>query len=253
MQSKGKNYGMKSIRLQMLLALSVILSLVLAACGGGDDDAAPTAAPTAAVATAPAPTVAPTATSVPVPTGQLRVGISDLLDFAMLPGISQRRHHLDAMFDNFVGTDSAGKLQGASGFASSWEMTPDGKQWTFKIRPGIVFHDGTGASSQDFKYSLEFYLLPTPMNNPPGLKDTLETVDAPDPTTAIVRLKKTDIFFPISYMSRSANLGGNGYVVPKAYTEAGGLETANRNPIGSGPYKFKEAKVGDRVTMEALS
>ncbi len=39
--------------------------------------------------------------------------------------------------------------------AESWESTPDFKTWTFKLKDGLKFEDGTPVTSKDFKYGIE--------------------------------------------------------------------------------------------------
>src|SRR3989442_14457938 len=84
-----------------------------------------------------------------------------------------------------TGTKPVGDL------AESWTVSKDGLTYTFKIRRGVKFHDGSEMTSKDIKASYDRILKP-----PAGVKslrkeayEAIGSIDAPDPTTFIVKLK----------------------------------------------------------------
>jgi ABC-type transport system substrate-binding protein len=74
------------------------------------------------------------------------------------------------------------------GLASSWTITAGGTVYTFKLRPGLKFSDGTPLVAADVAASFKRYL--TDKNNANiGLFSSIKTVTAPNPTTAVFTLK----------------------------------------------------------------
>src|SRR5919109_3637975 len=76
--------------------------------------------------------------------------------------------------------------------AESWTASQDGKTYTFKIRRGIKFHDGSELTSRDVKATYDKIIFP-----PPGVGSTrkgqyadVEKVEAPDATTVVFHLKE---------------------------------------------------------------
>src|SRR6266568_8550793 len=87
-----------------------------------------------------------------------------------------------------TGTKPVGDL------AESWTISKDGMTYTFKLRRGVKFHDGSEMTSKDVKASYDKIIFP-----PPGVKslrktayETVEAVEAPDPYTVRFRLKRPE-------------------------------------------------------------
>ncbi|MSQ25561.1 MAG: ABC transporter substrate-binding protein [Dehalococcoidia bacterium] len=244
---------MRSSKLKVLLFLTIVVSLVAAACGGGDDEAAP-AATTAPVATArPTATTAPppTATAIPVPIGQLRFAVGTFRTEEMLLGRSVRIL-LDPMYDYIVGASPDGKLDGVSGLATSWQMSPDGKTWTWKFRDTARWHDGTPVTVQDVIFTFGWFARPEAIASDRGpLQQKIASLTSPDAATMVMTLNTRDIFMGINFMSPLSN-GDIGFVLPKTYLEARGETGFNRAPMASGPYKFKQQLPGSTIAYEAM-
>jgi len=154
-----------------LLPLLVVVAIVIAACGGGDEEE-PTRAPqpTTPPATTPTPTAAPTVPPTPTPIlpkrgGILRTRITfsptapshwDLLrgpinsGFPLFQPVLSSLVQLDQETQKVVGD-----------LAQSWEFSPDGKQVTFKLRPGVTWHDGTALKASDIKSNWDVILKET--------------------------------------------------------------------------------------------
>lgn len=264
---------MKILTLRALLCLSLV-ALIVAACGGGEQaaptatrgpvaptagtSAAPTATRPAQATTAPAATVAPaaTATAVPVPTGQLRLALEGIVGYSLLPGIVLYRAHLDPLYDTLVGLDLNGELSNKNGMASAWEASADGMKWTFKTRDGVTFHTGEKATAKDVKHSLDFYGGPDSQVTA-GLSATRQriigAVESPDDSTVAVTLKTFDLFFVLKFLSIGGQGTSTGYLLPKAYMESKGRDFAIKNPVGSGPYKYKSDVLNQQLLLEADS
>jgi peptide/nickel transport system substrate-binding protein len=129
--------------------------------------------------------------------------------------------------------------------AESYQVSSDGKTWTFKLRKGVKFHDGMPFTSADVKYYYDW--LRDPKNaaiNQSNFKD-VSSVEAPDPATVVVTLSR--VFVPFGALS--AVIG-----IPAKHVHEKGGETAYKKgtPVGTGPYKLMELKLGDHVTLQAF-
>ena len=100
--------------------------------------------------------------------------------------------------------------------ATSWTQSNDGKTWTFKLRSGVKFHDGTpvDAAAVQFTFNRLFKL------NQGAVGDfaAIDQVDAPDPLTVVFHLKTP---FP-SFLTSLTTLWGPGIVSPKTVHGAPG-------------------------------
>jgi peptide/nickel transport system substrate-binding protein len=128
---------------------------------------------------------------------------------------------------------------------SEWKISPDGLTYTFKIRPGIRFHDGSPLTSADVKASYDKILFP-----PDGVRSirkhhysAVASVEAPDPSTVVFKLK-----FPSA--SLLANLASPWNVIfPKKYLDQD-PNYFKKNVVGSGPFKFKNYTPGSTFEGE---
>ncbi len=68
-------------------------------------------------------------------------------------GNSGRYQNLNLVYDTLVFPDSSGTIQGL--LAQSWEASPDFRDWTFHLRSGVVFHDGTPLTAEAVKFSFD--------------------------------------------------------------------------------------------------
>jgi peptide/nickel transport system substrate-binding protein len=118
--------------------------------------------------------------------------------------------------------------------ASDWKISPDGLTYTFTLRPGIRFHDGSPLTAVDVKATYDKIIFP-----PAGVRSirknaytAVQRVDAPDPSTVVFKLK-----FPSA--SLLANLASPWNVIfPKKYLDQD-PNYFKTHVVGSGPFKFK--------------
>jgi peptide/nickel transport system substrate-binding protein len=129
--------------------------------------------------------------------------------------------------------------------ATDWKISPDGLTYTFKLRQGIKFHDGSPLTSADVKATYDKIVAP-----PEGVNSirkeaytAVARIEAPDPGTVVFRLK-----FP------SASLLGNlaspwNVIYPKKYLDKD-PNYFKTNVVGSGPFKFKSYTRGSTFEGE---
>ena len=126
--------------------------------------------------------------------------------------------------------------------ATSWDISPDGKDYTLHLRDDVYFHNGDKMTAEDVAFSLngaaEIPIGRTLLIN----YDNAEVVDE---TTVVVHL--TDPYAPFlnSLSSRYA------LVVNKALYDEIGVAGYDAAPVGTGPYKFIQRVAGDHLTLEA--
>ena len=120
------------------------------------------------------------------------------------------------------------------------EPTNGGKTYTFKVREGVSFHDGTPMTSQDVKASYDRIIFP-PEGVPSSRKtffNMVESVEAPDDTTIVFNLK-----FPSGAFLPALATPFN-WIYSKKDLEAHGFDWHKDNVNGTGPFKFVEHQPG---------
>lgn len=145
----------------------------------------------------------------------------------------------DQIFDTLtVVNNETGKVEGL--IAESWEQTSD-TAYTFKIREGIKFHDGSDLTAEDVKFSLDRAINSAAVSY---IVDFIDEVTVVDDYTVDITTKE-----PYAPAIRNLSVPFSA-IVPKALVEAD-EDAFILNPVGSGPYKFVEWKQGDSVTLAA--
>jgi peptide/nickel transport system substrate-binding protein len=144
------------------------------------------------------------------------------------------------MFDQLttVNEDSSGV---APSIAESWEISPDGTVYTFAIRQGVNFHDGSPMTMDDVVFSLERVFDPEGSGYS-FLFGVVEGVEAVDATHVQITLKE-----PFTPLLDNLNVFPAS-IVPKAAVEAD-AEGFAQNPIGTGPFKLQEFAKGRHVHL----
>jgi peptide/nickel transport system substrate-binding protein len=126
------------------------------------------------------------------------------------------------------------------GLASRWTIAPDGKTYTFTLRPGVRFHDGSAMDSTDVAASIR-RVLSKDIASP--LASRLAAVDAvatPDANTVVLTLKEPSAPLLVSLATIA--------IVPKAF-EAN-KDALQRAPMGTGPFKFGEWQPNSFVRLD---
>src|SRR5438132_11014412 len=128
---------------------------------------------------------------------------------------------------------------------TDWKIASDGLTYTFKLRPGIRFHDGSTLTAADVKATYDKIVFP-----PPGVRSirknaysAIASIEAPDPATVVFKLKFA-----------SASLLGNlaspwNVIYPKKYLDRD-PNYFKANVVGSGPFKLKSYTRGSTFEGE---
>lgn len=121
-----------------------------------------------------------------------------------------------------------------------------GMDVTWKLRPGVTWHDGVPFTSADVKFTVD--AINSPSYNPESTDgfDRITSVDTPDSLTAVVHYKEAYAPYEIQFV-RGA--------LPKHVLEGKDIDNAteyNRNPLGTGPYKVTEWKTGEYILLDKV-
>ena len=148
-----------------------------------------------------------------------------------------------AIFETLTYLDDNGKAQPR--LALSWEPSEDFKMWTFKLRPGVKFQDGTPFNAAAYKENFDRQKDPANKCRCAFYIAYINNVQAPDELTLVFTLNDPQVNFPSlqTYANQNAAVHS-----PTAWKTKG--DDYNRNPVGTGPYILKSWTAGDRMILE---
>ncbi len=146
---------------------------------------------------------------------------------------------LENVFDTLV--EPGDDLTMRPALAQSWETSPDQLVWTFHLRPGVTFHDGSLLTAADVVYSYRRIIDGKLANS--DKFSAVTDVSAPDDRTV-----RITVAHPTPNLL--TNLGGfkGMAIVQRRNVEDGQIAT---HPIGTGPFAFANQKSGDSITLRA--
>jgi peptide/nickel transport system substrate-binding protein len=275
---------MRSRFLNTRLLIGVVLSSILVvalACGGADEPKAPaqpaaaataepaaeaeqqtsvqkqpeqaatamaaaTAAPAMAAATTtplPAQIARPAPTAVPAGVikrgGTFTIGTAQPVQFLdpHRGGLANNRNAFVGMFSSLTDWDFNGLAKGD--LAESWDFDAGSLTWTINLQRNVKFHNGRAFTAQDVKNSLDRIFDPDRRSNIVQRISEIESSEVVDDHTIKFNLSK----------SSGALLPGliDARIVAQENIDQ---DNFNDNPIGTGPFKFVNYLVNDRMTME---
>jgi ABC-type dipeptide transport system, periplasmic component len=133
--------------------------------------------------------------------------------------------------------------------AESWDISADGTTYTFHLRKGVKFHDGTELTSKDVVASLNRQFNKDDPTLPKGASRPLSslnaTIRAIDDMTVELKLPRPDG----TTLARLSDIGGR--IISAAALEKYGADIG-KNLVGAGPFKFVSATSGQQVVLEAF-
>lgn len=139
---------------------------------------------------------------------------------------------MDNVFDGLFDTDEAGEL--IPNLAESYDISENGLNYTFKLRKGVKFHDGSDFTAEDVVYSYS-KLAGLQTGEPMSSKFAIiSSIEAKGDYEVVVTLSEINS----SFLARNIVA-----IVPSGY------EDQSTKPIGAGPFIFKEYKAGQQLTL----
>jgi peptide/nickel transport system substrate-binding protein len=199
-------------------------------------------------------TSAPTSSGAVKRGGTLIVGAAEpatLENTLALPALTAR--YLYEIYDRLVELDFTAEVPfppQIPGLATSWTISPDGTIYTFKLRQGVTFHDGTPFDAAALKFNLDRIRDPNfPYYYQRGAGATsfvfgrvAETVVV-DPSTVRIQLSEPFGNFIDALMRKEAS-----FASPESIKRLGN-EKNGESPVGTGPFKFVQREPGSKVVF----
>ncbi|MDY0394012.1 ABC transporter substrate-binding protein [Virgibacillus halophilus] len=135
--------------------------------------------------------------------------------------------------------------------ATEWNVSDDGKKWTFKLRDDVKFHDGNDFTAEDVVYNFERwatsadfiyygYMFGATEDNLKGIIDKVEATDKYEVTFTL-----SEPNAPFLYTLAMSPFG---IASPKAIEKYG--DDYFKNPVGTGPFVFEEWVPDDKITLK---
>lgn len=213
-----------------LVAVATTTTLTLAACSGGSDESTANPAPK---------------------NGTLTVGLLGDIGQPPDPDIYYANNGLAIVLNTYEGlvqykndTDS---VEIAPRLATSWEVNADKTVYTFHLREGVTFHDGTPFTSAAVKVAFERRIAVK--GGAAYMVEVVKDVATPDDQTAVVTLKKPNSAF-LDYL---ASPFGPKMESPTALEKNAGDDDAQTylqtHDVGTGPYTISKAEPGTSWTL----
>ncbi len=122
--------------------------------------------------------------------------------------------------------------------ADSWTVSDDLKNWTFKLKSGVKFHNGEPFNAASVKFSFERAADKTSTNKDKATFANIESLDTPDTHSVVLKLKNgdPDLLFKLGQATA-------------VMVEAKSAATNNTKPVGTGPYQLDNWAKGSAVTL----
>lgn len=211
---------------------ALLVSVALSACGGDKNAGGTSAGETKQDESTVAGTSNTLSEGTPVPGGSVVFGMTqDLASLDPHPETDAgTRDVVFNLYEGLVKPASDGSLVPA--VASDYTISEDAKIFTFTLRDGITFHDGTQVTVEDVKYSIDRY---AEIQGESSAFSMLSEVALRDDRTLEVILKEGDPEF-ITELALA--------IIPASNGDPAG------NPVGTGPFKFVSYTPGQNLVLE---
>src|SRR5262249_13056539 len=134
--------------------------------------------------------------------------------------------------------------------AESWQSSPDGLSYTFKLKKNILFHDGSKVDAAAVKFTFDFVLDPANRSNMRQFLGAVQSVEVVDPLTVQIQLKH-----PYAFMMHVLAVYRMGMIiispsVTQKYTPEERRAGKPEALVGCGPFKLVEWVKGTHLVMD---
>ena len=192
---------------------------------------------------------APTAGRSEAPAGTLTVAVATFGNERWLPHLYVGAEDvvLKPLWENLLSRDGKGNL--IPMLAEKWQVSDGGRTWKFHLRKGVRFHNGTEVTAEDVRFTFASIAKEGSANSMAPEFRTIKSMEVEGPYTITVRFDKP--FVTLGNRVTQGLFASVAYIQSKKHVEAG-EDGAERQPIGTGPWKFVEHVRGDRIVYEAV-
>src|SRR5215471_4571142 len=186
----------------------------------------------------------------PRPEGTLTVAVATFGNERWLPSLYVGAEDivLKPLWENLLSRDASGNL--IPMLAEKWESLEGGRTWKFHLRKGVRFHNGNDLTAEDVKFTFTALAREGSANSLSTEFRQIKSIEVEGPLTVTVRFDKPFVTF--GNRVTQGLFASVAYIHSKKYLETAGEENAERQPIGTGPWKFVEHVRGDRIVFEAV-
>ncbi|MFH5926293.1 ABC transporter substrate-binding protein [Roseomonas xinghualingensis] len=148
-----------------------------------------------------------------------------------------------SIFNGLIALDEAGNP--VPDLAESWEVTPDGLRVAFRLRPGVIWHDGQPFTAEDVRVTFIEVLLRFHARARTGLAPAVEAVETDGPLGIVFRLRR-----PHPALLRQLDVTEAPILPAHLFTGTDpSTNPANQRPVGTGPFRFESYRRDDAVVL----
>lgn len=162
------------------------------------------------------------------------------------PRVTSSRHEyqvIGQVFDTLIASDGSNKL--FPGLATAWQVAPDAKSVTLKLRTDVAFHDGTPFDAEAVKFTFDT------ITDPKTASEGAITQLGPYAGTDVIDSHTVRINYSTPFGAALASFaeGTLAPVSPTAVRKLGN-QGFSRAPVGAGPFRFVSWEEGRQVVLE---
>lgn len=225
------------------LAAAGLGGAALIGCSGDDDDAATPAGTGTGGTASPSSTAAPGGA---VRGGSYTIGIQNQPDgFDPDTGVGQDERFERVIYDQMIFQNREGDFDLSRSVIEEFEIT-DNTHYTFKVRPGVKFHDGTEVNADTIKWNIDRHRDPGRTTSSSAAFEIVTATEVVDDHTVTMTLSQPN-------SGLLAWFGDNGgMLLPPHVVEDIGIDDFNRRPVGTGPFRFTSWTDETEIVYEAV-
>jgi peptide/nickel transport system substrate-binding protein len=163
---------------------------------------------------------------------------------SLLPpsGTGPFQHPINGIYECLIELDEESQLQAT--LAESWEADESGANWSFNLRQGVLFHDGSEFTSEAVKTTIDTIMNPDIPASRRGSYTLISNIDTSEDYVAVITTDPPTPDLPFLMTDSSTK------IISPAHLEAVGLQDYGiESPVGTGPYRFVEWVPNDHITM----
>src|SRR5881296_1561359 len=185
------------------------------------------------------------------PEGTLTVAVATFGNERWLPHLYVGAEDivLKPLWENLVSRDpKTGEL--IPMLAERWQVTDGGRTWKFQLRKGVHFHDGRELTAEDVKFTFSSIAREGSANSLSTEFRLIKSMEIESRYAITIHFDKPSVVF--ANKVTQGLFASSAFIQSKRHIETAREDGAERQPVGTGPWKFVEHVRGDRIVYEAV-